>query len=107
MGQLDRGQASRIVYIELKTGYNGDGPACIGRVTFSKSGRSLYYQGRRFERIKGGGAAGNYYEVESGDEYWISGIKQDGRDRHCAGAGKVHVDEDVRDEYERLCQADE
>ncbi|MEL6769472.1 MAG: hypothetical protein AAFP18_00215 [Bacteroidota bacterium] len=107
MGQLDRGQNSRIVYIELKTGYNGDGPARIGRVTFSKSGRSLYYRGQRFERIRGGGAAGNYYEVESGDEYWISGIKTDGRDRHWAGSGRVHVDEDVRDEYERLRQNSE
>ena len=55
MSQLDRDSDSRIVYIELKSGFNDDGPARIGRVTFSKSGRSVYYQGRRFERIKGGG----------------------------------------------------
>lgn len=102
MSQLDRGQASRIVYLEQKTGYEHNGPARIGRVTFSKSGRSVYYQGRRFARLQGGGARGNYFEVETGDEYWISGVKRDGGDRHWAGAGRVEVDKDVRAEYEAL-----
>lgn len=29
-------------YIELKSGYNDDGPAWIGYVEFSKSGRTTY-----------------------------------------------------------------
>ena len=95
----------RLMYIELKTGHNGDGPARIGRVTFSKSGRSVYYRGKRFARIRGGGAAGNYYEVESGDEYWISGVKRDGTDRHWAGSGPVDIDADARAGYERLRSA--
>ena len=97
--------AGRLMYIELKTGHSGDGPARIGRVTFSKSGRSVYYRGKRFARIRGGGAAGNYYEVESGDEYWISGVKRDGTDRHWAGSGPVEVDDEARAEYERLRSA--
>lgn len=102
MSQLDRDSSSRIMYLEQKSGFNDDGPARIGRVTFSKSGRSVYYQGRRFERIKGGGASGNYEEVETGDEYWISGIKRDGSDRHWAGSGRVEIDEDVLAEYESM-----
>ena len=104
MGQFDRDATSRIAYIELKTGHNGNGPARIGRITFSKSGRSVYYNGRRFERIKGGGASGNYYDVKTGDDDWISGVKRDGTDRHWAGSGRVEIDEDVRAEYETLTQ---
>lgn len=102
MGQLDQGAGSRIAYIELKTGHSGNGPARIGRITFSKSGRSVYYGGRRFERIRGGGVSGNFYEVGTGDEYWISGVKRDGADRHWAGAGPVEIDDDVRDAYRDL-----
>ena len=65
MSQLDRDNNSRIMYLERKSGFNDNGPARIGRVTFSKSGRSVYYRGRRFERIRGGGASGNFEEVAS------------------------------------------
>ncbi|MEM1043975.1 MAG: hypothetical protein AAGI91_15275 [Bacteroidota bacterium] len=102
MGQLDRGKRSRIVYLELKSGFSDNGPARIGRVTFSKSGRSVYYRERRFERIEGGGASGNYRDVETGEEYWISGVKRDGSDRHWAGAGSVEIDEDVLAEYQAM-----
>ena len=30
-------------YIELKTGYSDDGPAWIGRVKMSRSGRTVYF----------------------------------------------------------------
>lgn len=90
---------TRIMYIEQKSGYSGNGPARIGRVTFSRTGRTLYYRGKTFERIKGGGISGNYREVESGDEYWISGVKKNGHDRHWAGSGPVEIDDDVRNEY--------
>ena len=99
MGQLDRGRDSRIAFIELKSGHHDNGPARIGRITFSKSGLSVCYGGRRFERISGGGASGNYADAETGDEYWISGVKRDGSDRHWAGSGEVELDDDVRDEY--------
>lgn len=91
----------RIMYIELKDdpdGHNERGPAHIGRVTFSKSGRSMYYRGKRFQKLHGGGYA-NCYDVETGDEYWISGPKKNGQDRHWAGGGPVEIDEDVREEY--------
>ncbi len=46
MSQLDRGGVSRIMYVELKSGYGDNGPAWIGRVTFSNTRRTLYYRGR-------------------------------------------------------------
>lgn len=87
------------MYIELKTNSNDRGPARIGRVRFSKSGSSVYYDGKRFETLKGGGISGNYFNVVTGDEYWISGCKKNGQDRHWAGSGPVEIDEDVREEY--------
>lgn len=96
------GLQTRIMYIELKSGHGDKGPARIGRVTFTKSGLGIRYQGKLFERLKGTGAAGgNYFDSETGEEYWISGPKKDGTDRHWAGGGPVQVDVDVAEEYWR------
>jgi hypothetical protein len=105
--QLNRGKKTRIMYIELKSGYGDSGPARIGRVTFSKTGTSVYYKGKRFQRLRGRGVSGNYYDTETGEEYWISGVKKDRSDRHWAGSGKVIVDGDVRKEYEAFLRGDE
>ena len=87
------------MYVELKSGQADRGPARIGRVTFSKTGASIYYGGKRFQRLKGHGISGNYFDVDTGDEYWISGIKKNRQDRHWAGKGAVAIDENVRLEY--------
>jgi len=87
---------TRIMYIERKVGITG--PARIGCVTFSKSGKSVYYKGRRFETLAGkGGLKANFFDVETGDEYWISGCKKKGGDRLYPGT--VEIDEDVAEEY--------
>jgi len=88
----------KIMYIESKAGgLNGRGR--IGRVSFSKTGKSLYYGGKAFQSLKGGYKA-NYFDVETGDQYWISGPKKMGGDR-LYGTPGVEIDEDVREEYWR------
>lgn len=77
-------------YIELKTGYSDDGPARIGYVKTSASGRTVYFNDRAFQPLRGG--RGSYFDVESGEEYWISGIKKRGSNRHPSGRGKIVVD---------------
>src|SRR5687768_5486637 len=90
---------SRIMYIEDKSG-GLTGDARIGRVTFSQTGKTVYYGGKTFARLKGGGFKWNYYDAATGDHYWISGPRRDGADRLYAGKGTmVIVDEDVREEY--------
>jgi len=79
-------------YIELKTGFNHNGPAWVGLTSLSKTGKTIYFNGKAFKRIASGGVAGNYYDLESGDEYWISGIKKNGFDRHWAGSGKIKIE---------------
>ena len=89
---------SRIMYIESKAG-GLVGPARIGRVTFSKTGATLYYAGKSFQSLKGSGFKSNYFEVETGEPYWISGPRKDGQDSLYATNVAPEVDEDVRDEY--------
>src|SRR2546429_3649259 len=91
---------SRIMYIENKA--NGlTGPARIGRVRFSKAGKTLYYRGQTFKSLKGRGFKANYCDVETGEEYWISGPRKDGADRLYGERIAVEIDEDVREEYGR------
>src|SRR4051794_13215756 len=93
----------RIMYVELKTNQNDCGPAWIGWVRFSKTGRTVYTRGLELRRWKGGSAAyANFVDVISGEAYWVSGVKKDRYDRHWAGAGEVEIDEDAREEYERI-----
>lgn len=87
---------SRIMYIECK-GNEISGPARIGRVTFSRSGKSLYYRGRRFQTLSGSGFKANYFDCETAKHYWISGCKKLGGDRLYSGT--IEIDEDVREEY--------
>ena len=90
---------SRIMYVECKAG-SLTGDARIGRVTFSQTGKTIYYRGKAFASLKGRGFKANYYDVATGEEYWISGPKRDGSDRLYAGKGTtVTVDDDVREEY--------
>ena len=66
-----------IMYIERKAG-SLEGPARIGWVTFSKTGRTIYYKGQAFQSLKGSGYKCNYFDVKTGDEYWISGVTEVG-----------------------------
>jgi hypothetical protein len=92
------GHKTRIMYIECKAG-GLIGPARIGRVTFSKTGSTLYYGGKEFRSLKGSGFKANYYDVETRDEYWISGPRKDGRDALYKTNVPTEIDEDVAGEY--------
>ncbi len=89
---------SRIMYIEDKSA-GLSGPARIGRVSFSKTGKTLRYRDMTFESLKGDGYKANYREIGSGHRYWISGPRKDGRDRLYGERVPIEIDEDVREEY--------
>jgi hypothetical protein len=86
------------MYIESK-GDGLNGSARIGRVTFSKTGSTIYYQGKSFQSLKGKGFKSNYFEVETGEHYWISGPKKNGCDRLYGGSLPIEIEDDVREEY--------
>lgn len=86
---------SELKYIELKTGYADNGPAWIGKVEFSKSGKTVYFNGHA---LKGNGH-GACTDIETQEIYWISGVKTDGKDRHWSGNGKIMIDRNCVVEY--------
>ena len=88
---------SKIMYIELKTGYNDDGPAWIGYVKASRTMRTVYFNDRAFRKSVGNGA--NFYDIETGEEYWISGIKKSESNRHPAGRGVINIDSRAAEEF--------
>jgi hypothetical protein len=96
---------SEIIYVELKSGYSDNGPAWIGKGFYSKSGQSIYFNNQLLK--KGSGISGNYHDIETGDEYWISGVKKNGEDRHWAGNGKIMIDKSILPEYLQIINASE
>jgi len=84
--------STRLLYIELKTGFADNGPAWIGLATLSRSGRCVYFNGKALKRIPRGGTSGNHEDIETGEEYWVSGVKKRGLNRHWAGGGKVLIE---------------
>ena len=71
--------------------------ARIARVRFSKSGRSIYLDGREFLGV----GRGEYIDTETRETYWFSGPRKDGNDRggNQSGSFPIEIDEDVRREY--------
>jgi len=53
-------------YIELKTGHNDNGPAWIVRVKLSRSGRTVYFDGKALE--KAGSRDGNHHDIVTGEK---------------------------------------
>lgn len=86
------------MYIERKAG-NLTGTARIGRVRFSKTGKTLYYRGKQLQSLKGNGFKANYSDLATGEDYWISGCKKDGADRLYGERLPIEIDDDAREEY--------
>ena len=84
-----------IKYVEKCTGTNHNGPAWIARVQTSKSGQTVYFNGHALRRSSRGQHQGEHFDIETGDEYWISGIKTRSSNRHWAGSGHIFVEESV------------
>ncbi|MEJ2008570.1 MAG: 1-deoxy-D-xylulose-5-phosphate synthase [Acidobacteriota bacterium] len=86
----------RVMWIEYK-GQNIVGPARIGWVTVKDRGKRIDYRGRSFRTLAGAGFKANFYDVETGERYWISGCRKDGRD--ALYNTDVEIDEDALEEY--------
>jgi hypothetical protein len=100
--QLTRSQTRRLMYVENKEGHIDGVPARIGWVKFSKTGRTVYYRGKSLQVSKGGGVRGNFFDIETGEEYWVSGVKKRGSNAHYAEPVDPVVDDDALEEYNRL-----
>ena len=86
------------MFVYLKTGYDTDmGLAWISRVRFSKTCKTAYWQGRTLGRWNG--VCGNFVDVGTGEEFWLSGPR---RDRRAPRNSNVEPEssEDVRETYQ-------
>ena len=94
------------MYVENKQGDISDGcSAFIGWVTFSKTGQTVYYRGKALKKAKGGGISGNFFDEETGEEYWVSGVKKRGSNTHWAESTRIQIDNDAQDEYNKIIRA--
>jgi hypothetical protein len=53
-------------------------------------------------KLKGqhrGDSGGNFVDMETGESFWVSGVKKNGEDRHWAGSGKVLVEAAAVSDY--------
>ena len=88
------------MYVENKNGAIDGDDARVGWVTFSKTGQSIYYRGLTLQ--KANGISGNFQDTNSGEEYWVSGIKRRGSNVHWAERVSVMIDDDALEEYKRM-----
>ncbi len=59
-------------------------------------------------KLKGqrrGESGGNYIDMETGESFWVSGVKKNGEDRHWAGSGKVLVEAAALSDYLKVIGA--
>jgi hypothetical protein len=85
-----------IKYVEQKT----DGLRGIGRITrveHSKTGKTLYLEGRKLAPLAGFAFKANYYDEETFEEFWISNPRRDGNDSLFPAT--ISIDDDVREQY--------
>jgi hypothetical protein len=90
---------SKIMYVELQGPSSLAGDGRIARVTFSKTRRTIYYNGQKLRPIKHPAGRANYVDSDTGQEYWVSGPKHDGNDTLLPGL--IRIEPDAREEYWR------
>lgn len=87
----------RIMFVQLKSGHDVDaGPAWIGWVRFTRTWRTAYFHGRTLRRVTGTAGANsdsNFFDTETGEEFWISGPKRDQTDTRYRHHAPVVEDE--------------
>jgi hypothetical protein len=99
--QLTKGMRRRVIYVENKNGLIDGVQGRIGWVSFSKTGQTIYYRGRTLQ--KGNGIRGNFFDVDSREEYWVSGVKRRGSNAHPAEQGvSIEIDPDALAEYRSI-----
>ena len=83
------------MYVEYK-GKGLAGPGRIGWVEMTRTTRSYRYHGRLLMKVKSGYKY-NCIDAETGERYWVSGPRADGRDRLYPGF--VAIDADAQQAY--------
>lgn len=87
------------MFIQLKTGHDIDrGPSWIGWVEFTRTWRTARFHGRELARMPPG-TEGNFFDLATGELFWVSGPKRDRTDTRY-GPATAEIDDDARKVYE-------
>ena len=93
------------MFVQLKTGHGLDqGPCWISIVRFNKSWKTAYWHGKTLARGRAMFDA-NFYDVETQEEYWLSGPHRDRGDTRYSGVNPT-IDDDARDAYKGFLAGD-
>lgn len=84
----------KLLYIESKA----DNSAYIVLEHRSKSGRTVYFNNKALKQNKGSGIEGNFYDLETGEEYWVSGPKKNMQD-HLYDLAAKYIQEEAVELY--------
>ncbi|HLG14819.1 MAG TPA: hypothetical protein VJH03_10010 [Blastocatellia bacterium] len=88
-----------VKYIEHKPAEHTDrATAWIARVWPSSSGRTLYFNDMALKRSSGYDS--NHCDLVSGEDYWVSGVKKNGSNRHSNGGGPIYIEKSLVEWYE-------
>jgi hypothetical protein len=98
--QLTKGELKRLMYVENKSGLIEGASARIGWVEFSKTGKTVYFHGKRLKKKRG--IHGNFLDEDTGEEYWVSGLKKRGSNVHPAETVEVKIDNDAIVGYQKI-----
>lgn len=89
---------TNIMYIEKRNNLSR-GYTRIGKVKVNDSGNRISYNGRSFHSLKDCSFPGKFYDIETGEEFWISRCRSDDQDRLVNQHSPIFIDENVKEEY--------
>jgi hypothetical protein len=85
------------MFVQQKSGFNTDaGPCWIGWVDFNRSWKTARFHDRELRRSQS--FDGNFVDVNTDEEFWLSGPKRDQTDARYKNTSPI-VDEDAREPY--------
>lgn len=96
----------RLLYIERKPGPEDSGAAWIAQAALSKSGRTVYFNGRALKRLEGRAVDASHRCLETGEPYWVAAVQKDGQDRHWVASDPIRIDARLVDEYLAMREMD-
>ena len=92
-----------IKYIEHKAAEHTDrASAWIARVWPSASGKTLYFNDMALKRGSGGDST--HFDLASGEQFWVTGVKKRGSNRHWGAGSPIRIERSLVEWYEEHAQ---
>ena len=94
-----------VKYIEHKPSEHTDAaPAWIAHVWPSSSGKTLYFNDMALKLSSGRDS--NHFDLVTGEDYWVTGVKKKGSNRHWGRGAPIHIEQSLVDWYHGYAEQD-